>query len=173
MKGVVERVYVGSASLWYDASGEEEPQRLQEELYKHCDHIVREATTEQVAKEFHQARFGLWVALNSFLKLNDKEFVDTIEFFRTCLSFNSRPEPTTSIYLFMPEHVRLARAAKRSINAQGSQLTSDIMLRQSPDKDKITLSRWRMVEQIVPYFHVIDGAMDQRSINDAIREIVD
>ena len=62
LKGAVERVYVGSASLWYDASEEEGPQRLQEELYANTDRVVREATTSQIAEEFQNARFGLWCA---------------------------------------------------------------------------------------------------------------
>lgn len=64
LNGVVERVYVGSASLWFDASGDEKMQRLQDELYKHTDRVVREATTTEVAEEFHNARFGLWVAFH-------------------------------------------------------------------------------------------------------------
>ncbi|MDE0298616.1 MAG: glycosyltransferase [Candidatus Poribacteria bacterium] len=64
LKGAVERVYVGSAALWYTASEEEGPQRLQEELYANTDRVVHEATTEQIAREFQDARFGFWCAFH-------------------------------------------------------------------------------------------------------------
>lgn len=62
LKGVIERVYIGSASLWFDTSNEDVPQRLQDELYAHTDRVVHEATTPQMVDEFHNARFGLWLA---------------------------------------------------------------------------------------------------------------
>ena len=62
LKGVVKRVYVGSASFWYDATNDPLQQRLQEELYKHTDEVVKECTLQQLAARFQQSRFGLWVA---------------------------------------------------------------------------------------------------------------
>ena len=62
LKGVIERVYIGSASLWFDTSNEDGPQRLQDELYAHTDRVVHDATTPQMVDEFHNARFGLWLA---------------------------------------------------------------------------------------------------------------
>ena len=59
---MIERVYIGSASLWYDTSNEDVPQRLQDALYAHTDRVVHEATTPQMVDEFHNARFGLWLA---------------------------------------------------------------------------------------------------------------
>ncbi len=64
LKGVMERVYVGSASLWYTALEEEGPQRLQEELYANTDRVVHEATTAEIAREFQNARFGFWCAFH-------------------------------------------------------------------------------------------------------------
>ena len=75
LKGVVERVYVGSASLWYDASTEDVPQRLQNELYENTDRVVREATTPQIAEEFHNARFGLWVAFHDTFATAAQEMI--------------------------------------------------------------------------------------------------
>lgn len=75
LKGAVERVYVGSASLWYDASGEEGPQRLQEELYANTDRVVREATTSQIAEEFQNARFGLWCAFHDTFATGAQEMM--------------------------------------------------------------------------------------------------
>lgn len=75
LKGVVERVYVGSASLWHDASNEEIPQRLQEVLYGHTDRVVKEATTQQIANEFHNARFGLWVAYHDTFATATQEMI--------------------------------------------------------------------------------------------------
>ena len=62
LKGVVKRVYVGSASFWYDATDNPVQQRLQEELYKQCDEVIKECTLDTLTKRFQQSRFGLWVA---------------------------------------------------------------------------------------------------------------
>ena len=75
LKGAVERVYVGSASLWYDASEEEGPQRLQEELYANTDRVVREATTDQIAREFQNARFGFWCAFHDTFATGAQEMM--------------------------------------------------------------------------------------------------
>ena len=75
LKGAVERVYVGSASLWYHASEEEGPQRLQEELYANTDRVVREATTSQIAEEFQNARFGLWCAYHDTFATGAQEMM--------------------------------------------------------------------------------------------------
>ena len=75
LKGVVERVYVGSASLWHDVSNEEIPQRLQEAFYAHTDRVIPEATTQQIASEFHNARFGLWVAYHDTFATATQEMI--------------------------------------------------------------------------------------------------
>ena len=75
LKGAVERVYVGSASLWYDASEEEGPQRLQEELYANTDRVVHEATTDQIAEEFRNARFGFWCAYHDTFATGAQEMM--------------------------------------------------------------------------------------------------
>ena len=75
LRGVLERVYVGSASLWYDASDEPGPQRLQEELYENTDRVVREATTEQIAREFQSARFGYWCAFHDTFATGAQEMI--------------------------------------------------------------------------------------------------
>ena len=75
LKGAVERVYVGSASLWYTALEEEGPQRLQEELYANTDRVVHEATTEQIAEEFQNARFGLWCAYHDTFATGAQEMM--------------------------------------------------------------------------------------------------
>ena len=75
LKGAVERVYVGSASLWYTALEEEGPQRLQEELYANTDRVVREATTEQIAREFQNARFGFWCAFHDTFATGAQEMI--------------------------------------------------------------------------------------------------
>ena len=62
LKGVVKRVYVGSASFWYDATDNPVQHRLQEELYKHSDEVIKECTLQQLATRFQHSRFGLWVA---------------------------------------------------------------------------------------------------------------
>ena len=75
LKGVVERVYVGSASLWYTALEEEGPQRLQDELYANTDRVVQEATTEQIACEFRNARFGFWCAFHDTFATGAQEMM--------------------------------------------------------------------------------------------------
>ena len=75
LKGAVERVYVGSASLWYTALEEEGPQRLQEELYANTDRVVREATTSQIAEEFQNARFGFWCAYHDTFATGAQEMM--------------------------------------------------------------------------------------------------
>ena len=75
LKDVVERVYVGSASLWYTALEEEGPQRLQDELYANTDRVVNEATTDQIAREFQNARFGLWCAFHDTFATGAQEMI--------------------------------------------------------------------------------------------------
>ena len=75
LKGAVERVYVGSASLWYTALEEEGPRRLQEELYANTDRVVREATTDQIAREFQNARFGFWCAFHDTFATGAQEMI--------------------------------------------------------------------------------------------------
>ncbi|MDE0044029.1 MAG: hypothetical protein OXT74_18440 [Candidatus Poribacteria bacterium] len=62
LKDIVERVYIGSSSLWRGASEEGGRRALLEELCSHCDKLIREATTNQIAREFQTSRFGLWVS---------------------------------------------------------------------------------------------------------------
>ena len=75
LKGAVERVYVGSASLWYTALEEEGPQRLQEELYANTDRVVHEATTAEIAREFQNARFGFWCAYHDTFATGAQEMM--------------------------------------------------------------------------------------------------
>ena len=75
LKGAVERVYVGSASLWYTALEEEGPQRLQEELYANTDRVVHEATTAEIAREFQNARFGFWCAFHDTFATGAQEMM--------------------------------------------------------------------------------------------------
>ena len=62
LDGVVERCYIGSKSLWFNASSDKVAHEVEDELYKHTDRIIREATTTTVATEFENCRFGLWIA---------------------------------------------------------------------------------------------------------------
>ena len=62
LANVVKRVYIGSASLWYDATNDPVQQRLQEELYKHTDEVIKECTLQPLITRFQQSRFGLWLA---------------------------------------------------------------------------------------------------------------
>ena len=75
LKGVVERVYVGSASLWFDASNQQVPMALQEELYANCDTVIREATTADIASEFHKTKFGVWVAFHDTFATAAQEMI--------------------------------------------------------------------------------------------------
>lgn len=60
LAGVVKRVYVGSHSLWSDASKDKYASNLQDELYANCDEVIREATLPQLAKILYKSKFGLW-----------------------------------------------------------------------------------------------------------------
>lgn len=75
LKGEIERVYIGSANLWYDASSQEGPQKLQDSLYEQVDTIIPEATTAQIAEEFHKTRFGLWVAFHDTFATAAQEMI--------------------------------------------------------------------------------------------------
>ena len=64
LKGIIERAYIGSASLWFDASNQPDSMRLQDDLYATTDVVIREATQNQVARAFHESKIGLWVAFH-------------------------------------------------------------------------------------------------------------
>ena len=60
LKNQVRTSFIGSAFLWNENNIEPEAAQLQEELYTVTDSIVKEATTPEIAKTFHSAKFGLW-----------------------------------------------------------------------------------------------------------------
>ena len=64
LNGLVKRIYIGSANLWYDTSGETEPQQLQEELYKNTDEVVKEATTQHISTLLQRIKFGAFVNIH-------------------------------------------------------------------------------------------------------------
>lgn len=109
------------------------------------------------------------MALNPYLKSDTLECA--IDMFRSCLSFQSFREPDVSVFLYVPNHIRAARAVKRSLESQG--LNSDISVDQSPNKDNEVRSLWQRIEERVPYFHVVDGSLPQNTVTDTICEVVD
>ena len=62
LKNIVHRVYIGSASLWYDTTDDPVQQRLEDEIQKHSDLVIKECNLQQIATRFQESRFGLWVA---------------------------------------------------------------------------------------------------------------
>ena len=59
LNGVVERVYIGSGTLWGKFDFQK---RLEDELFEHTDRIVPDATPAEVAAELKEAKCGVWCA---------------------------------------------------------------------------------------------------------------
>ena len=64
LNGEMERVYVGSHNLWTNTETTKVKERLQSELYKHCDTIVEDANRFTLSKLYRESLLAVWIAMH-------------------------------------------------------------------------------------------------------------
>ena len=102
------------------------------------------------------------------LHLQNPEYLpEILEFFRTGMRFNDRPEPDLSIFIDVPWNLVTQRRVERDTNIKIPPIDSE----SKPDS-RNRQSFWGTVEAEIPYFHRVNGNQSVEDVTESIMELL-
>ena len=108
-----------------------------------------------------------WDKFNRLYFQNPEYLPEVLEFFRTGMRFNDRPEPDLSIFIDVPWHLVTQRRVERDTNIKVPPIDSE----SKPDSRK-RQSFWRTVEAEIPYFHRVNGNQSVEDVTESIMALI-